>query len=170
LLDLVPNRYPPICQFLDYLPMTTRTLLLVDDEENILRSLERLMRQDGYTILRASSGEAGLDILKQHSVGVIMSDQRMPGMTGVEFLSRVKELYPHIVRLVLSGYTELNAVTDAINRGAVYKFLTKPWEDDLLRENVREAFRFFELAHENTRLVSELEQARAELVRLKQKT
>ena len=148
--------------------MTTRCLLLVDDEENILRALERLLRQDGYTILKAGGGEAGLELLKQHQVGVIISDQRMPGMTGVEFLSQVKELYPRTVRMVLSGYTELKAVTDAINKGAIYKFLTKPWEDELLRENVREAFRHFELTHENARLAAELEQARAELARLKQ--
>lgn len=147
--------------------MTKRTILLVDDEENILRSLERLLRQDGYDILKAGSGNIGLELLKQHEVGVIISDQRMPGMTGVEFLSQVKELYPRTVRIVLSGYTELKAVTDAINKGAIYKFLTKPWEDDLLRENVREAFRHHELARENERLARELQEAQDELARLR---
>lgn len=148
--------------------MSKRTLLLVDDEENILRSLERLLRQDGYEILMAKGGSAGLDMLRNHQVGVIISDQRMPSMTGVEFLSQVKELYPRTVRIVLSGYTELKAVTDAINKGAIYKFLTKPWEDDLLRENIREAFRHHDLAHENERLATELQQAKDELARLKQ--
>jgi response regulator RpfG family c-di-GMP phosphodiesterase len=147
--------------------MSKRTLLLVDDEENILRSLDRLLRQDGYEILMAKSGDAGLGMLRDHQVGVIISDQRMPGMTGVEFLSQVKELYPRTVRIVLSGYTELKAVTDAINKGAIYKFLTKPWEDELLRENIREAFRHFELAFENERLATELRQAKEELARLK---
>ena len=125
--------------------MMERTLLLVDDEENITASLVRLLRRDGYTILRASSGQEGLDLLARHMVGVIVSDQRMPGMTGTEFLGKVKELYPDTVRIVLSGYTELNSVTDAINRGAIYKFLTKPWEDDLLRANVEEAFQRYEM-------------------------
>ena len=107
-----------------------RTLLLVDDEENITSALVRLLRRDGYNILRANSGEAGLALLAQNEVGVIISDQRMPEMSGVEFLSKVRERYPDTVRIVLSGYTELNSVTDAINRGAVYKFLTKPWEDE----------------------------------------
>lgn len=143
-----------------------RTILLVDDEENIASALVRLLRRDGYTILRANSGKEGLALLERHQVGVIISDQRMPEMTGTEFLSRVKELYPDTVRIVLSGYTELNSVTDAINRGAVYKFLTKPWEDDLLRANVEEAFRHHEMKIENARLALELKQANDDLRRI----
>lgn len=149
--------------------MAKRTMLLVDDEENILRSLERLLRRDGYRILTANSGEAGLELLKENGVGVIISDQRMPGMTGVEFLSKVKDLYPRTVRIALSGYTELKSVTDAINKGAIYKFLTKPWDDDLLRANVQEAFEHFELAHENERLARELQEAKEQLGRMKQR-
>lgn len=140
-----------------------RTLLLVDDEENITSALVRLLRQDGYKILRANGGEAGLGLLEQNEVGVIISDQRMPGMTGVEFLGRVRELYPDTVRIVLSGYTELNSVTDAINRGSVFKFFTKPWEDDLLRANIKEAFQHYEMKRENVRLAHELEVANEEL-------
>ena len=121
------------------------TLLLVDDEENILRALVRLLRNEGYEILTASSGPQALELLAGNPVQVILSDQRMPGMTGSEMLSRVKEIYPETVRMVLSGYTDLAAVTDAINRGHIYKFLTKPWDDDLLRTNVREAFERHEL-------------------------
>jgi len=143
-----------------------RTLLLVDDEENITSALVRLLRRDGYNILRANSGTEGLALLAQNEVGVIISDQRMPGMSGVEFLSKVREQYPDTVRIVLSGYTELNSVTDAINRGAVYKFLTKPWEDDLLRANVEEAFQRYEMRMENARLARELEDANEELTRI----
>lgn len=146
-----------------------RILLLVDDEESITSALVRALRRDGYTFLRANSGKEGLEFLAQHQVGVIISDQRMPGMTGTEFLSQVKEIYPDTVRIVLSGYTELNSVTDAINRGAVYKFLTKPWEDDLLRANVREAFHYYELKIENVRLAQELLQANDDLKRINQK-
>ncbi|OGS91668.1 MAG: histidine kinase [Gallionellales bacterium GWA2_60_18] len=143
-----------------------RVLLLVDDEENITSALVRLLRRDGYLILRANGGEAGLELLAQNKVGVIISDQRMPGMTGVEFLGKVRELYPDTVRVILSGYTELNSVTDAINRGAVYKFLTKPWEDDLLRANVEEAFQRYEMKMENARLARELQKANQELLRV----
>jgi diguanylate cyclase (GGDEF)-like protein len=140
-----------------------RTILLVDDEENIISSLRRLLRRDGYQILTANGGAEALELLAQHEVDVIVSDQRMPNMTGVEFLRRVKTIHPQTVRMVLSGYTELQSITDAINEGAIYKFLTKPWEDDLLRANIEEAFRYKELADENRRLNSEIQVANKEL-------
>lgn len=140
-----------------------RTILLVDDEESILSSLRRLLRPDGYRILMANSGAAGLELLAQNEVDVILSDQRMPGMTGVEFLRRVKTIHPQTVRMVLSGYTELQSITDAINEGAIYKFLTKPWEDGLLRANIDDAFRYKELNDENLRLSSEVQNANRDL-------
>jgi diguanylate cyclase (GGDEF)-like protein len=117
-----------------------RTLLLVDDEENILRALTRLLRRDGYRILTAKTPQEAFALLAAHDVQVIVSDQRMPDMTGTEFFSSVKEMYPRTVRLILSGYTDLKSVTDAINRGAIYKFLTKPWDDELLRGEIAQAF------------------------------
>ena len=120
---------------------STQTLLLVDDEPNILSSLSRLLRREGYTILTAASPLEAFDLLAKHPAQVVISDQRMPEMSGTEFLSRVRQLYPETVRLVLTGYTDLDSVTGAINRGAIYKFLTKPWDDDQLREQIREAFR-----------------------------
>ncbi|WP_312679709.1 EAL domain-containing protein [Stutzerimonas nitrititolerans] len=117
------------------------TLLLLDDEQNILKALARVLRREGYKILTATSAKDAFALLATHDVQVILSDQRMPEMNGTEFLSRVKEIYPDTVRLVLSGYTDLNSVTDAINRGAIYKFLTKPWDDDQLRLDIAQAFR-----------------------------
>lgn len=116
------------------------TVLLVDDEPNVLRALNRLLRRDGYRILTADSAAAAFDVLAQHDVHVILSDQRMPQMCGTDFLQEVKSLYPQTVRIVLSGYTDLQTVTQAINRGAIYRFLTKPWEDDALRAHIKEAF------------------------------
>lgn len=144
-----------------------RTLLLVDDEANILNSLTRLLRRDGYLILRAGSGEAGLGLLATHDVGVIVSDQRMPGMSGVDFLRRAKALCPDTVRIVLSGYTELTSVTEAINEGSVYKFLTKPWEDEQLRAHIEEAFQHHELKRENALLTRQLTLANQELLEAK---
>lgn len=129
-----------------------RHLLLVDDEESILRSLQRMLRRDGYVIHLATSGEEGLAILDREPVGVIITDQRMPVMTGSQFLSKVKENHPDTIRIVLSGYTELNSITDAINRGAIYKFLTKPWDDELLRTQIADAFTHYELKSENARV------------------
>ncbi|KAB2927407.1 MAG: EAL domain-containing protein [Dechloromonas sp.] len=118
-----------------------QTLLLVDDEPNILNALTRLLRREGYQILTATSPLSAFELLAKHPVQVILSDQRMPDMSGTEFFSRVRQLYPDTIRIVLTGYTDLDSVTGAINRGAIYKFLTKPWDDDLLREQVRDAFR-----------------------------
>ncbi|HYD95911.1 MAG TPA: EAL domain-containing protein [Noviherbaspirillum sp.] len=140
-----------------------RTLLLVDDEENILAALRRLLRRDGYDILIANGGQEALKLLAQNEVDVIVSDQRMPGMTGVEFLRTAKGICPKTVRIVLSGYTELQAVTDAVNEGSIYKFLTKPWDDQLLREHIAEAFRHKEMADENQRLDLEVRTADQEL-------
>lgn len=123
-----------------------RTLLLLDDEDNVLRSLVRLFRRDGYRLLTASSVREAFDLLASNAVQVIVSDQRMPDMDGTEFLGRVRNLYPDTIRMVLSGYTDLATITDAINRGAIYRFLTKPWNDDELREHIRDAFR----AHERS--------------------
>jgi len=146
-----------------------RTLLLVDDEENVLASLKRLLRRDGYRIVTANSGAQGLQRLAEDSIDVILSDQRMPGMTGVEFLRRAKELYPDTVRMVLSGYTELQSITDAVNEGAIYKFLTKPWDDERLRGHIGEAFRQKEMADDNRRLSEAVQTANQELADVNQR-
>lgn len=147
----------------------SHTLLLVDDEENILSALKRLLRRDGYQIITATSAADALQRMVEHEVDVIISDQRMPGMTGVEFLHRAKALYPHTVRMVLSGYTELQSIIDAVNEGAIYKFLTKPWDDERLRAHVAEAFRQKDLADENRRLSLQVETTNADLARLNQR-
>ncbi len=119
-----------------------RTLLLVDDEAGILAALRRMLRNEGYRVLTAASAREGLEILARNEVQVILSDQRMPEMTGTEFLGRVKQLHPDTVRIVLSGYAELESIIEAVNQGAIYKFLIKPWDDDLLRGHIRDAFRY----------------------------
>ena len=120
------------------------SVLLVDDEPNILSALRRVLRRDGYEIFTAQSGEEALELLAKNPVMVILSDQRMPNMTGTEFLSRVKVMHPRTVRIILSGYADLNSITEAINKGEIYKFRTKPWDDDELRNDVREAFLHYE--------------------------
>lgn len=117
-----------------------RTILLVDDEENILHALTRVLRKTGYRVLTATSGQAGLALLATEEVQVVLSDQKMPNMTGSEFLAKVDADYPQTVRMVLTGYAELSSVADAINRGHIFKFLLKPWDETLLLSNIREAF------------------------------
>jgi diguanylate cyclase (GGDEF)-like protein/PAS domain S-box-containing protein len=124
-----------------------RTLLIVDDDVNVLSSLHRLLRRDGYRILTAVSPQEGFELLALHPVQVVVCDQRMPLMSGTEFLSKVKEMYPDTIRIILSGYTSLEAMLDSINRGAIYRFYTKPWDDAELRDNIRLAFHHYWLLH-----------------------
>ncbi len=133
-----------------------KNLLIVDDEENILKSLQRLFRRESFNILTARSAQEGLEILSKESVSVILSDQRMPGMIGSDFFKIVKEKYPNTIRLIMSGYTELESITSAINDGAIYKFLLKPWDDEKLLSHIREAFSYQELKINNSRLSEEV--------------
>ncbi|MEX0731981.1 MAG: EAL domain-containing protein [Aquisalimonadaceae bacterium] len=115
------------------------TVLVVDDDPNITSSLRRLLRRDGYHLLIANDPETAFNHLALNDVDLVLADQRMPTMTGSELLSRVKMLYPETVRVVFSGYTDLTTVTEAVNAGAIYKFITKPWDDDALRATIADA-------------------------------
>lgn len=120
-----------------------RTLLLVDDELSVLRSLQRLFRPAGYRILMAQSGPEALALMAQQPVHVVLSDFRMPKMTGDKLLREVKQRYPGTVRMILSGFADLNAVMAALNDGAVYKFLVKPWDNAELLEQLEDAFSYW---------------------------
>ena len=128
------------------------TILFVDDEPNVLKALRRIFRQENYRILLAESGAKGLEIIQSETVQVVVSDYKMPGMTGAEFLKAVKELFPQTIRIMLTGYADVDAVMGAINEGAVYKFITKPWNDDDLRLTISLALEQFDLIKENFKL------------------
>ncbi len=132
--------------------MMQRNLLIVDDERNIQSSMQRALRPDGYNIYCAQSGADALKVLEKHKINVIISDQRMPQMTGSELFNKVSHRFPETIRIVLSGYSDFSAVTDAINQGSIYKFLTKPWDDSLLRWHVLEAFQRYEMSWHNRQL------------------
>ncbi|KAB2890113.1 MAG: EAL domain-containing protein [Desulfobulbaceae bacterium] len=121
-----------------------RSMLLVDDEPRIITVIERVLRVDGYRIFTATRADEGFEILATNQIGVVLSDLRMPGMDGIEFLSRVSRLHPETVRIAMSGYADMDMVTGSINRGAIYKFLTKPFENEVLRQNIAKAFEQFE--------------------------
>ena len=145
-----------------------RTLLLVDDDESILASLEYLLSREGYRIFTAATAAAGLELLAANTVDVVISDQSMPEMTGVEFLRRVRQLHPHSLRIVLSGFADLQTVTEAVNDGTIYKVLAKPCDDTALKASITEAFRRKEMADENRRLGRELQSSNDELARVNQ--
>ena len=128
------------------------TALCVDDEQSILNAIKRLVRKENYRLLTANSGQDGLKMLAENDVQIVISDQRMPGMNGTEFLKQVKELYPDVLRIILTGYTEVDSITEAINEGSVYKFFLKPWNDHNLKLEIRQAFEQYDLKQTNKHL------------------
>jgi putative two-component system response regulator len=148
----------------------THKIMFVDDEPANLRLLERLFRRD-YEVLCAASGEEALTVLSQHDVALLVTDQRMPGMTGIELLKRTAEFRPHMVRVLITGYTDVGALVEAINCGQVYKYVTKPWSNDDLKLTVARAVEFYdanrlrhEAEHANRRLRARLEHLTRSLV------
>ena len=113
-------------------------VLLVDDDDDMLMLLKRQLGADGYPLYTATSAREGLEIMSRHNVKVVVSDYSMPGMSGAEFLQRVKLLYPDTVRIMLSGHTDFNTVSEAVNRGEIYRFVTKSWDSEHLRADIRE--------------------------------
>lgn len=142
--------------------MSRHGLLVVDDEKEILRSLN-LTFMDEYEVFMASSGAEALQILKRQRIALVIADQRMPEMTGAELLEKVLEIDPRIIRIILTGYTDTGSLIQAINRGHIYQYITKPWERHELRILVKRAVESYELALENQRLLKELQAANERL-------
>jgi putative nucleotidyltransferase with HDIG domain len=128
------------------------TVLFVDDEVNILKALQRLLRSEHMNVLCASRAQEALELLDKQQCQVVVTDQRMPEMSGVDLLSQVRQRFPDIVRMMLTGYTEMDVAVDAINRGEIYRLITKPWNDDELRATIRQAFDHSDLKNEIKRL------------------
>jgi two-component system response regulator HupR/HoxA len=133
-------------------------VLLVDDEEGILESLELTLEGD-YRVFAANTGQKGLEILEREEIALIIADQVMPGMTGVEFLEKAIEKNPSAIRMMLTGYADIHSLVRAINTGRIYRYVPKPWEPDELRLNVKRALEAYELSHENTQLAAALKEA-----------
>jgi FixJ family two-component response regulator len=128
------------------------TVLCVDDEEGILHSLRRLLRKEDYRLLTALSGTEALKILEDNDVHLVISDQRMPQMSGTEFFAAVKEQYPDTIRVILSGYTDVDSITESVNKGHVYKFFLKPWNDQSLKLEIKQALNQYDLIQANRSL------------------
>jgi len=130
-------------------------VLYVDDEPDNLRIFELTFRRD-FTVLTATNAKEGLEILSQHPIAVVLSDQKMPGIEGVEFLRRVRELDSQVVRILVTAYGDANTLGDAINDGNIYRYLPKPWEPDDMRLTVQRAIESYALEAERTTLLEEL--------------
>lgn len=142
-------------------------LLCVDDEPDNVDALERLFRKK-YKVFKATSGAEALDILKEKTISLIISDQRMPQMTGVEFLAQSIELQPEAIRILLTGYTDIESVISAINSGQIYRYVTKPWDPVDLSNAVDKALERLELSYELKEKNAALQKALAELQTLDQ--
>jgi YesN/AraC family two-component response regulator len=143
--------------------MSPPQILLVDDEPNILKALQRLLFEEDYEVHSAGSGEAGLEILQSQPVDLIISDYRMPGLTGIEFFRRARQIQPGAIRIILSGFAEINSLTEAINEGNIYKFIFKPWNDEDLKTTIKLALEQKLLLEENRSLTSELQDKNQQL-------
>ena len=146
------------------------TILIVDDERNIGKALERLIKKTGARSFYAASGPEALDFIKKSSfkLSMILSDQRMPEMQGTQFLEKARAVTPHTVRFLITGYADINAVSGAVNRGAVHRFITKPWDNDELLEMIKAGLQHYELLVENEKLFALAKKQNANLYNLSQ--
>jgi len=142
------------------------TILIVDDETNVIASLRRLLRHEPYRILTASEAGTALETIRKESVQLVMCDQRMPGMSGTELMQRVKLSRPEVVRIIFTGYLDMNAAVDAINKGEVFRFVTKPWNDEELRLVIRQALEHHRLLRQNRELLKQVNEQNRELRQL----
>lgn len=137
-------------------------LLIIDDEVEITKALTRQFRKK-YNVFSTTNAEDGFAIMEKEKIQVVLSDQRMPGMTGVDFFSRIKDKYPDALKLILTGYTDIEAVIGAINDGQVFRYVTKPWHPEELDTIIREAFEKYELITNNRKLMHSLQEANTTL-------
>jgi response regulator RpfG family c-di-GMP phosphodiesterase len=130
-------------------------VLYVDDEENNLNSFRASMRRD-FKVYTANSADEALKILKVEEIMVLITDQRMPGTLGTELLARVVEEYPDPIRILLTGFSDIQAIQDAVNRGQIYRYLQKPWNEDHLRKTITDANTVYRLRKEQRKLSENL--------------
>ncbi|MDT4288341.1 response regulator [Methylomonas sp. MO1] len=147
-------------------PQTVANLLFVDDEPNVLKALRRLFRGAEYQVYMAEGGADGLEILAQHPIDLIISDMRMPQMDGAEFLTRAAERWPNIVRILLTGYADIESTIAAVNKGKIYSYCSKPWEDNELKILVNNALEQKRLRDERRQLFDIINRQNQELKEL----
>jgi two-component system probable response regulator PhcQ len=142
------------------------TILLVDDEPNVTEALKRALRREPYIFLTATSAAAGQELLAQHAIDVVISDEQMPGMSGSEFLASVRKTYPRTIRMILSGQASLEAAVRAINEGEVYRFFLKPCNPTDLIFTIQQALEHKRLQEQSRRLLRDYQRQAALLANL----
>lgn len=142
------------------------SILIVDDNAGVLSALERSLADEPYEVFTAISGVDGLEMLNKHQIKVIISDEKMPGMSGSEFLTAAKKIFPDSIRILLTGYANMDAAMKAINNGEIYRFFSKPWDDIELKMSIRTALEKYDLEEENRNLLKTVKRQKGELKQL----
>lgn len=165
MLSFIKNIYFGITYEIEFLDMPTTNnvpskedkinILYVDDEPNNLFSFKAAFRRD-FNVFTAESGAEGRQVLDNNDISIVITDQRMPQMTGVEFLESIVEAYPETIRLLITGFSDIQAVIDAINKGRIYHYVQKPWDETYLRNIINNAFETHRLRKENKYMMEQL--------------
>jgi len=143
--------------------MHDHNILLIDNEVNVINALKRELRKESYQILTATNVQDALKIMAENPIQVVIADHRLEGASVIEFMANIKDSYPDTIRVILSGYTDIDSVTAAINKGHVYKYLLKPWDKRELKETVRQCLDLFELRKQNLSLTEKIRQQNQKL-------
>jgi DNA-binding NtrC family response regulator len=145
------------------------SILLVDDEQSVISALRRALMEESYDILTANSGVEGLNIMKSDRIKLVISDEKMPGMSGTEFLTTVKNLFPSTIRIMLTGHANIQSAMSAVNNGEIYRFFAKPWDDLEIKLSIKSAIDKFNIEEENRRLLKTVKRQASELQELEMK-
>ena len=144
--------------------MKDHKVLIIDDEQSVISSLKRTLRREEYQIFYANSAKEGLSILQREDISLVLSDQKMPDMVGTELLKIVKEKYPDTVRMLLTGCVEIAVAQEAINKGEIYKFIIKPWDNEDLKATIKLGIENYDLKQKNVKLLNQIQQQNVELM------
>jgi DNA-binding NtrC family response regulator len=147
----------------------TDSILLVDDEQGVISALKRVLMDQSYEIFTANSGTEGLNIMKSNRIKLVISDERIPGMSGTEFLTTVNNLFPSTIRIMLTGHANIQSAMNAVNSGEIYRFFAKPWDDLEIKLSIKSAIDKFNLEEENRKLLKTVKRQAGELKELEAK-
>jgi len=142
--------------FLKLMDKSNHTFLYIDDEEKNLTSFKAVFRKE-YMVFVAKSAQDGIEIMEKHPIHLVITDQRMPNMTGVKFLERIVDKYPDVTRIILTGYSNVEAIIQAINKGRIFRYIAKPWRENELKETIDTTLEYHYLRQENYQLIESFE-------------
>lgn len=141
-------------------------ILLIDDEQNVLNALRRLLRKEPYNLFSTNEIKEAFNILESQNIQLVISDERMPVMSGTTFLQTVKERWPETIRVILSGYADVAVIVESINKGSIFRFLPKPWDDEEMKSNIRQCLNQYDLLQQREELLQQVQDQNISLLKL----